>query len=467
MLKTNKIKLFFLAIIFIICGLYFIPRANKHNGKTFIVGIDGLDPEIMQELIKSKRMPNFEYIIQNGAFGIHDVFDIDHEHISSPVIWTSLATGMHPERHGITMEMMYAKHPEKDIAFFAPSFARREPAIWNIFSDYHKKVAVINWWITYPSEKVNGFMVSNLISDLHRKFAQKFHNSNELNIKSISRLTYPESLLSTLLNYANSPEYNRLNKEEAGIFDKILTSVQNQDLSHDPSFKIFKFSVRDLVDFALKFDRSSLGFTKYLLDRHKNLDLITVYFEGVDIFSHMFLGLRDPDMNNTLEAKYSKFYGHMVDDYYVLMDSYIGQILQHVGDGDVLIICSDHGFAKRNDCPKQLEEGNVRTGGHRPEGMAIFYGKHIKKNVILKYGYVSLLDILPTVLYLKGMPISRKLEGKILFDCIEDGFIKETKIILSRGYRKHYDEKEAGISSDDYPFRDSIEERLRSLGYLN
>src|SRR5207253_10752899 len=34
-------------------------------------------------------------------------------------------------------------------------------AFWNILSDYGARVGVVNWWVTWPPDKVNGYMVSD------------------------------------------------------------------------------------------------------------------------------------------------------------------------------------------------------------------------------------------------------------------------------------------------------------------
>src|SRR6185295_2655283 len=38
---------------------------------------------------------------------------------------------------------------------------RKGLALWNILSDAGKSVAVVNWLITYPPEKINGVMISD------------------------------------------------------------------------------------------------------------------------------------------------------------------------------------------------------------------------------------------------------------------------------------------------------------------
>lgn len=86
-----------LAVVF--CSYFILHKTRK--GRTFFIAVDGADPEVMQELIAQKKLPHFKYIIQNGSYGIHKAYDVCPDSISA-ILWTSVATGMFPEQHGIT-----------------------------------------------------------------------------------------------------------------------------------------------------------------------------------------------------------------------------------------------------------------------------------------------------------------------------------------------------------------------------
>ena len=66
----------------------------------------------------------------------------------SPVIWTSIATGKVPDKHGIHgfIEKMANGYEHIPVT----SDMRRVKAIWNILSDFEKKVGIISWWVTRP-----------------------------------------------------------------------------------------------------------------------------------------------------------------------------------------------------------------------------------------------------------------------------------------------------------------------------
>jgi predicted AlkP superfamily phosphohydrolase/phosphomutase len=479
-LSKKPILLFILLASGLIFFLYLIISKSE-SSRTFIVGVDGADPVVIRELIAQKKLPHFEYIIQNGSYGIHNVFDTTPDNISSPEIWTSLVTGVRPEHHGITDKNIFYKDTIQDAVFFENTEDRKEPAIWNIFSDYGKKVAVTNWWISYPAEKVNGFIVSNLITEMHWALTQKLYNTPP---KAISRIVYPEELLQKLIKFRGSKDYKTLgNSKVMPIARRIFNSFDMNDSFRSKDnekvefeeqldglpIKTLKFSsIKELVSYAYSFDRDSLMFTKYLLNRHKKLNLVLVYFEGIDIFSHMFWCFRNSKECIGLKKEYIrlfKHYSNMLDNYYMLIDIYLGEILQYLNHNDRLIVCSDHGFQVKDDCIQQLQNGNILTGEHGPEGIFIIYGKNIRKHTVVKH--VSLLDVLPTVLYLNRMPLFAKLEGSILFDCIEDSFIKKTKPVFVSGYPTRNKTRSTLRDQQEYPYKEDIKTRLRALGYLN
>ena len=59
-------------------------------------------------------------------------------------------------------------------------------------------------------------------------------------------------------------------------------------------------------------------------------------------------------------------------------------------------------------------------GDHRPNGIVFMYGKNIKKNYRIN---ASVIDIVPTILSVMDIPISKDIDGKV----IQDAFIKKPK----------------------------------------
>src|SRR5947209_863362 len=80
----------------------------------------------------------------------------------TPPAWTSLSTGLKPAGHGVYDFWTYDEEHGLGANRKVHVLTRRKggKAIWNIMSEYGKRVLVINVPTTYPPEAVNGIMVS-------------------------------------------------------------------------------------------------------------------------------------------------------------------------------------------------------------------------------------------------------------------------------------------------------------------
>ena len=65
-----------------------------------------------------------------------------------------VAAGKTPDQHHIGH--FVAINPTSGESLPVTSRMRHVKALWNIFSSAEKSVAVVGWWATWPSEKVNG-----------------------------------------------------------------------------------------------------------------------------------------------------------------------------------------------------------------------------------------------------------------------------------------------------------------------
>src|SRR5260370_4369351 len=65
--------------------------------KLLILGIDGMDPELLRQYMKEGKMPNFAALAARGS-----VLNLPQSTPpQSPVAWANLITGMNPGGHGI------------------------------------------------------------------------------------------------------------------------------------------------------------------------------------------------------------------------------------------------------------------------------------------------------------------------------------------------------------------------------
>jgi len=80
-----------------------------------------------------------------------------------------------------------------------------------------------------------------------------------------------------------------------------------------------------------------------------------------------------------------------------------------------------------------------------------------------KIGEAGLLDVLPTLLDLLGVPIARDLEGHVIRDALDEGFARRH----APSFVDTYGEVERPPAPTQTELDRNVLERLRSLGYIN
>ncbi|MEZ4654231.1 MAG: alkaline phosphatase family protein [Candidatus Eisenbacteria bacterium] len=143
-----------------------------------LLGIDGLDRSDVERMLGAGRLSSF-------ARGAKAAVTVGGQPIP-PVAWTLVATGRTLEAHGIVdyqaqlvrgLSRPFTVSPNQVglfqlfqdvLPFFRltrpvpmRSYMRGSKGLWNIASDAGLESAVVNWWVSYPAEKVQGRMVSN------------------------------------------------------------------------------------------------------------------------------------------------------------------------------------------------------------------------------------------------------------------------------------------------------------------
>jgi predicted AlkP superfamily phosphohydrolase/phosphomutase len=126
----------------------------------------------------------------------------------------------------------------------------------------------------------------------------------------------------------------------------------------------------------------------------------------------------------------------------------------------------------------QLPNGEIRpyetlvnveeelSGAHQPEGVVIMAGPGIKQGYKLREAHLA--DVTPTMLALLGVSVGRDMDGNVLLEAIEEPFLRAHPVAYIDSYE---DDADHGGAKEQVSLKDEereiVEERLRSLGYLN
>lgn len=112
------------------------------------------------------------------------------------------------------------------------------------------------------------------------------------------------------------------------------------------------------------------------------------------------------------------------------------------------------------DTGKVIVDSNNWSGTHEPEGIFIAYGRNFKKGHRVQGA--NIIDIAPTLLYLRDVPIPKSMDGKLLKDIFVDEFLKSHPI-------SYTEDDEINPETKEYEENDNekVLKQLHDLGYID
>ncbi len=398
-------------IIFTFCSC-----AQDRTKKIMFIGIDALDWEFLDRLLAEEVVPNFMKLKQNGVSIQVNTNDIG----GSAVYWTTIATGQLSSKHGIKNFIM--RDPVSKRRVPVTSNMRKSKAFWNIFSENDISVGIIGWYVSWPAEEVNGFMISSYfgIKDKQQPTWKGTIYENT------PHMAYPEELGKEVNGYIQTAEKRYL-KNLGRI---IKPSELNMNYGVVPETK-WAFLADEIFHEA--------GINLY---PKKKPQVFAVYLEGVDVVGHRFTFPKKARQRATNQR-----FGNVQRKYYLYMDEILDQYIAMADNNTIIIVAADHGLMR---------------GHHTNNGVFMISGPGIKRNVRSSKP-INLTDIVPTMLYIMGLPVAKNMDGDVCVEAFEDEFLEKNKIQYIRSYGKRRDVSKAPSRSR---FDEEILERLKSLGYI-
>ncbi len=405
---------------------------DRPQRRVLLIGLDGADWDIIDPLMAEGRMPNLERLVQAGARARLRTISP----VLSPIIWTSIVTGVGPSRHGIVDFMATSATTGRQIP--VTSNMRRVSALWNILTQRGLTTGFVGWWATWPAERVNGFIVSDRVA--YQLFG--FRDAPA----GLRHRTYPEALALLLQKHIVAP---------AEVGDNEVSRLIS---ATETPLEGIEEETRSLQT-ILASTRTYLGIGMDLL-RAYDPDLKAIYFEGTDTIAHRFMRYREPAMAGVSEIEVAAF-GDVVDRYYEYQDEVLGRVLELADDGTVVVVCSDHGF--RTGANRPATDPRIEMGGaadwHRKFGVLAISGPGVRQGVRLEDA--SVLDIGPTILAILGLPVAEDMEGRALTQAFDPA--------LSPGTVASY-EPESGRPAGE-PVESALDgeilAKLTALGYVS
>ncbi len=139
-------------------GFFDKLRHREKPRRVVFIGLDGTPYTFMQRLIAEGRAPNAARLVQQGSLLRMDSV---WPWVSS-VAWSTMMTGVNPARHGIFG--FIDRDPASGRQFIPTARNMKAPTLWEVLSAAGKRVIVVNVPVTYPPRPVNGILVGCFLS---------------------------------------------------------------------------------------------------------------------------------------------------------------------------------------------------------------------------------------------------------------------------------------------------------------
>jgi predicted AlkP superfamily phosphohydrolase/phosphomutase len=283
--------------------------------KVLVLGLDGATFDLMLPWIDEGRLPALAGLVRGGAWSRlqSTVPPI------TPCAWSSFMTGQDPGKHGL---FDFVEPLPGGAGFrFTNASCRRGETLWGYLSRHGRKVGVLNVPMTYPPERVNGYLLSGLDTPSERSpFAFPAEVRQELEAQGI---------------------HYRIDVQHLGN----MTSDARRDHHLQELHEVEGVRTRAL---------------QYLQKRYP-ADFRMLVYSATDQVQHHFWHYMDPG-HDKHDARGAERYRDAIRDVYVHLDGLITSVLKEVDEDTVVVLMSDHGFGPTSNVRLRLNQALERAG---------------------------------------------------------------------------------------------------------
>ncbi len=275
--------------------------SSNDNGsrprRVMVIGFDGATLELIEPWAAAGILPAFKRLMERGAWGpLQSTMPP-----VTPAAWSSLATGTQQGKHGLFD--FYARRPGSYETNVVNAANRHGATLWGLLGEAGYRTTVFNVPASYPPDRVNGVMISGLLTPTQATDA-----------------AWPPEVLQELKQAVPGFSFY-----PPGIFSE----------GQEAAF----------VQQVLDWDKMTLQATEFLMTRQP-WDFLFTVFIGVDIMSHFMwrhmvtrgasAPTDDPATRETL--------ANAIQAVYRQADAILSTLLEMAGDDTYVAVVSDHGF---------------------------------------------------------------------------------------------------------------------------
>jgi predicted AlkP superfamily phosphohydrolase/phosphomutase len=373
--------------------------SGEPKPRVVVVGVNGMEMDIIRPLLLQGKMPNLLSVIKKGAYGKLRTVSAPN----CPRVYSTMFTSTKPEEHGVTGFIVGG--------ITANTNMLKEDPIWSVLSKNGVTVGMANVPATFPVMPVNGYMISGMLT------RGKNCEDGVLCAPKLSEVeggdaVYPLPLKGELLKNVGDfyidcermPGAADLKGHESGVIDEWLTKVQ---VIRDQQTQLFS----------------------YLLEHHPT-DFTWLAQSCEDRTGHWLYPIAP--YNAGYNPKINGTHTEAFPDQYIAFDKVLGEVLKHIDDNTYVIIVSDHGIKplrefEESDPHAHMDHEKTTpviakhdfADGDDVPGSLFAIGPNIKHDMRLMGFDASVYDIAPTILHIYGIPQPAQMRGRVLSEIFE------------------------------------------------
>jgi hypothetical protein len=359
----------------------------------FVIGLDSATLDALLPLAGQGRLPFLGTMLQQGAYGrLESLRPAWREGV-----WTTLATGKHPFKHGVTGGKVY------DAFWVTPgvpaelrllplgirfrdwgmlgaeprtpqAFPRQALALWEILPRLGLSAGTVGWPASGPA---SGETVFSL----------------------------PEQDFTTAARPA------------------VLAPALQARLGAKPPAYLVGALAADVW-------RETLALS--LFDHHPGTGSLFVVLPGLREASRRTFGGFQAVQFEGEQSPAARAAAERLAAYYAVLDAFLGELWLRVEGPRVLAVVSAYGAESRDDPlgrERTAVEGSFAAG---PDGALLLYGEGIQPGALLTGA--RLVDVAPTLLYALGFPVAQDLDGQVLRAAFDKGFLARNPLTILPSY---------------------------------
>jgi predicted AlkP superfamily phosphohydrolase/phosphomutase len=377
-----------------------VQGAHKPKPHVIVIGVNGMELDIIRPLLLKGDLPNLARVVQNGAYGKLRTVSSPN----CPRVYSTIFTSTKPEEHGVTGFLVGGITANTNML-------KQEP-IWSVLSRGDVTVGMANVPATFPVLPVNGYMISGMLT------RGKNCEDGVLCAPKLSEVVggdavYPRSMESELLKNVGDfyidcermPAAADLRGHEVDVITKWLDKVQ---VIRDQQTKLFD----------------------YLLTKHPT-DFTMMVQSCEDRVGHWLYPIAP--FNVGYNASVNNVRLDAFPSQYIAFDKVLGTVLKHADEKTYVFIVSDHGIKPLREFEDKDPHAHMDhekttpviakhdfADGDDVPGSIFAMGPGIKHDSRLMGFEASVYDITPTILHIYGIEQPKQMRGRVLTEIFEN-----------------------------------------------